>query len=181
MDGAILKTLEPEKVIKLNLDEVNLGYLYIEKYDLENDTDVSSFSMSASSFVSYSTFSSGSTTITTSTLDYFNSSDLGNKKTKNIKERLLADLFVKGISKKLDKKIIEANPQFKEIIYQLIKEDYLLNKKIKIFHIKILSYSVVVGKNTQPIGNLTMVISDSAHVANVKTRGKRQKNVIYCS
>lgn len=128
MNGAILKYLEPERTIKLTIDDVCLGYLYIEKYDVNAESGSEGFGMSSSSMLNTSC-SCGA-----SSVDYFNSRHDSGKDSTTIKNKLLTDIFVKGISKKLDNKIIEKNQQFKEVIYQLIKKDYLLDKKIKIVY-----------------------------------------------
>lgn len=128
MNGAILKYLEPEKTIKLNVDDVCLGYLYIEKYDINAESGAEGFGMSSGAMLDTSC-SCG-----TSSVDYFNSRHDSGKESTTMKNKLLTDIFVKGISKKLDNKIIEKNQQFKEVIYHLIKKDYLLDKKIKIVY-----------------------------------------------
>ena len=160
LPGCILKTLPPESTVKLSLDDdVCIGYLYFEKYDSNaeygregfglNVRDLLSASMggdaymsSGSSSVGQYTSSDGSSFYMSSTAsnlglsDGTNSSDYFNSMTNNgrnpIKDKFITELFAKGISKKLDKPIIEKNQQFKEIIYQLVKRDYLINKKVKI-------------------------------------------------
>lgn len=123
-NGAIVKALNPERTVKLNIDDLCLGYLSIEKYDMDSETGAEGFGLSTSEMMSG---------CSNNTSDYFNSRyDTGTNTT--IKNKLLTDIFVKGISKKLDKKIIEKNQQFKEVIYQLIKKDYLLDKKVKIVY-----------------------------------------------
>lgn len=123
MLGSIDKQLEPEKTFKLDIDGVCLGYLYIEKFDVDAETGSEGFGLTAAEL-------SDTCTCGISSGDYFNSAvSRGNK---SLKHKLLTDIFVKGISKKIDKKIIEKNQQFKELVYQLIKQDYLLDKKVKI-------------------------------------------------
>ena len=121
--GAVVKQLEPERVIKLDIDGICLGYLYVEKYDVDAENGSEGFGMSAVELGD--TCSCGITSG-----DYFNSA--GGRGNKSLKSKLLTDIFIKGISKKIDNKVIEKNQQFKEVVYQLIKQDYLLNKKIKI-------------------------------------------------
>lgn len=124
MNGAIVKELEPERTIKLTVDELCLGYLYIEKYDASAESGSEGFGLSSSQMIDG---------CACGTNDYFNSRyDINTKGDTTLKNKLLTDIFVKGISKKLDKKVIEKNQQFKEVIYQLIKKDYLLDKKVKI-------------------------------------------------
>lgn len=128
MNGAILKHLEPERTIKLTIDDVCLGYLYIEKYDVNAESGSEGFGMSSGSMLDTSCSCGVSST------DYFNSRHDTEKSNTTMKNKLLTDIFVKGISKKIDNKIIEKNQQFKEVIYQLIKKDYLLDKKVKIVY-----------------------------------------------
>lgn len=150
MNGCIIRTLPPESVVKLETDDnVNYGYIYLEKYDIDGEYGDNGFGMSIKELMS-SGGSSGNTYLSTNTgmhtsdmssttsisaslsSDYFDSFKSNGDGDTVVKEKLITDLFVKGISKKLDKKMIENNPQFKEVIYHLVKKDYLLNKKVKI-------------------------------------------------
>lgn len=150
MNGCIIRTLPPENVVKLETDDnVNYGYLYLEKYDIDGEYGDIGFGMSIKELMT-SGGSSGNTYLSTNTgmqtsdmssatsisaslsSDYFDSFKSNGEGDTVVKEKLITDLFVKGISKKLNKKIIEENPQFKEVIYHLVKKDYLINKKVKI-------------------------------------------------
>lgn len=160
MSGCIVDTLPPESTLKLSLNNnLCLGYLYFEKYNINaefgregfglNVKDLLNASMGGDMYMSSTSYSSSTSqdgnfylSSSSSSLsgtgdgqannDYFESMD---KRGSNpIKDKFITDLFVKGISKKLDNKMIEDNQQFKEIIYQLVKQDYLLNKKVKIVY-----------------------------------------------
>lgn len=163
VQGCIVTELPPESVVKLSTDsETCLGYLYFEKYDINmefgregfglNVKDLLNASMGGDSYMSSSNYSYTGSSVSqdgsfymssvnsslsgssdgANNSDYFNNLD-GNG-ANPIKDKFIAELFVKGICKKLDKKTLEENQQFKEIIYQLVKKDYLLNKKVKIVY-----------------------------------------------
>jgi len=118
MTGSIVKNLNPKNVIKLELDGVNFGYIYIEENNMQNaNRDVASLVNSK---------------------DYFNSSynTNGNSKGFSNKYELISNMFIKGISKKIDKKFIEDNKEFKDYIYTLVKNDYIMEKGISITYLE---------------------------------------------
>lgn len=148
MNGCLIKTLAPENVVKLDLDSgVTMGYLYIEKYDPSSEFGSEGFGLGMKDLIngsagggdSYISGTSNGENMSNSinqsgnsSLDYFDSFKNDKQTNTIVKDKFLTDLFVAGISKKLDKGMIEKNQQFREVIYHLIRKDYLLDKKVKI-------------------------------------------------
>jgi len=117
--GSVLKILQPERTIKLVLDDYEYGYYYIE--NLENNADMlttGSYSVSSNIFTSFKSQANEKPDII------------------NAKYRLITDVFVKNMAKKIDKKFINKNPQFKDTVYELLKQNYLLNKQIRMVYLK---------------------------------------------
>ena len=117
--GSVLKVLKPERVIKLVLDDFEYGYYYIE--NLENNADMlttGSYSVSSNIFTSFKSQANEKPDII------------------NAKYRLITDVFVKNMAKKIDKKFINKNPDFKNTVYQLLKQNYLLNKQVRMIYLK---------------------------------------------
>jgi len=117
--GSVMKILQPERTIKLVLDDFEYGYYYIE--NLESNADMlttGSYSVSSNIFTSFKSQANEKPDII------------------NAKYRLITDVFVKNMAKKIDKKFINKCPEFKDTIYQLLKQNYLLNKQIRMVYLK---------------------------------------------
>lgn len=117
--GSVVKKLIPERTIKLNLDQFNYGYLYVEC--LENAPDfytTGAYSLQANAFAGMRATETDAPNIV------------------NSKYKLITDVFIRNLSKKIDIKFINKNPDLKNTIYNLIKQDYILNKQIRIVYLK---------------------------------------------
>jgi hypothetical protein len=112
ISGSIIRRLRPDNVVKLEVDGINFGYIYVEK-DQELDTYTKNSSIN----------------------DFFNSrSDIERDKFKE-REEVISDIFVKGIAKKIDNKLIIDNKEFKDQMYVLLKQNYITNKRINITYL----------------------------------------------
>lgn len=115
INGSYIKNLEPERVVKIKIGETVYGYFYIEVRN-KNDLDQKPHNV-------YSALTLRQTidlaTTDTSFID-------------DPKVRLITDLFAKNIGEKIDKKFIAKNKEFKNIIYELVKKDYIYNNNIQI-------------------------------------------------
>jgi hypothetical protein len=110
--GSIVRMLEPENVIKLEVDGINFGYIYIEK----SEEVMAQAKRNAIN-------------------DFFDSRvDIERSKIKD-REEVITNVFVKGISKKIDNELIKDNKEFKDHIYTLLKQKYLTDKSIKITYL----------------------------------------------
>jgi hypothetical protein len=111
--GSIVRMMDPQNIIKLEADGISFGYIYIEK---KHDVTAESTSNSA---------------IT----DFFNSRvDIERSRFKD-REDVIAGLFMKGISKKIDNDLIKDNKEFKDYIYTLLKDRYITEKSVKITYL----------------------------------------------
>jgi hypothetical protein len=116
--GSFVKLLDPRKVVKIKMGDTCFGYYYIETND-------DKFGFTNNAFGSTKSFQLQS------------SSDLRGE-TEHIadpKTRLIVDVFAKNIGKKLNKKFIESNKEFKNLIYELVKQDYIIKKRINIVYL----------------------------------------------
>lgn len=99
--GSIIKLLEPEFTIKLEVDGMNFGYLFAEK-----EYKKSEMSPDKNTLVK----------------DFFSSrTNLEGSLEKKSKEEIITNIFANGIAKKLDIEFIKDNKEFKELIYVLLK------------------------------------------------------------
>lgn len=116
VNGSIVKILEPERVIKLAVDKMNYGYYYIE--NLENQSEL----------VQRGSYTIKSSTIFSNFGERYDNNDLA----MNSKYKLISDMFIRNISKKIDKKFVNKSPEFKRVIYHLLKHKNLMNNTVKI-------------------------------------------------
>lgn len=141
INGSIFKKIEPENILKLELDDQVLGYIYVEKTNATNGNRTDNPNASPNSLRSSTT---GSTINTTDSLGYgtndvFNSRyDYLQRDQSRVKTKyeLISSIFVKGISKKINKDFLKKNQEFKELIYSLIYNEYITKKQIKMTFIE---------------------------------------------
>jgi len=125
LKGSIVKIPCPENIIKIELDHHVLGYIYIEKSITENYTSESGLTnRSINNMNRLMNYKNND--IYNSRYDFLNSD---NNLVKN-KFDLITDIFVRGISKKLDNKFINDNKDFKRLIYTLLKQEYITEKQV---------------------------------------------------
>lgn len=140
--GSIFKKLCPENIVKLELDGQVLGYMYVEKNNGNNASgkkDGPNSSMNAlrssntgSSINTTDALGYGSNDVFNSRYDYL---QRDNTKLKS-KYQLISQIFVKGISKKINKDFLVKNQDFKELIYNLVYQEYITKKKVKMTFIE---------------------------------------------
>jgi hypothetical protein len=51
------------------------------------------------------------------------------------KVRLIADIFTRNLCKRMDKEFLEKNKEFKEIMYELIRDEYIVKNRIRITYL----------------------------------------------
>lgn len=117
--GSIIKILKPDRIVKLSLDNTEFGYYYIE--NLENSPDY---------------LTTGSYSMTSNIFTNFKSQQTDKPDMMNAKYRLISDVFVRNLAKKIDKKFINTHPEFKNLIYNLLQQNYILNKQVRIVYLK---------------------------------------------
>jgi hypothetical protein len=122
LTGSVLKVLDPRRTIKLEVDEVNYGYYYIEKHNLDSLSELDS---GASRLASLSSVASNLENRTSTT----------GVSTDDLKLKAVSDIFLKNIGKKIDKKFVARNKEFKDLIYNFLKQGYIIDKKVKITYL----------------------------------------------
>lgn len=116
INGSVLKHLDRNRIVKIYNDGVTYGYYYIE--DASQAADKLSSSETLSGIFSHN----------------FRSSKHMDVNTQNVKAKtkLITDVFVRKIAKKLNKEFLMNHQEFKNTIYNLLKMDYITKKKVKI-------------------------------------------------
>lgn len=142
--GAYFKHVRPDDMIKLELDHVCIGYLYFDRSVdqatsniLGRDTSNTSLLQAMTSALNSDSESSSSSSSTTTTVGSmsFNHTDGGKLAVEGNTAKAydaLVRLFSRGISEKINKRFLEDNKEFREVILSLLKNDYLVTKKVAV-------------------------------------------------
>ena len=137
MAGAYFKHFKPEDMIKLEVDSHCIGYLYIDRSVKQTKSNNSGSLMGALTSITSPDFGSATNNKGNSNKNGINSigtNDASLFKNGNtaLEYQAITDLLVKGISKKIDKQFIEKNKEFKDLIFTLVRRDYIVDKQIAI-------------------------------------------------
>lgn len=114
--GSFIKELDPRKIVKVKVGDTCFGYYYVE---LDERTEF------FKNGTAYGSLELRSAVDLRTDAEYIS----------DPKTRLIVDIFAKNIARKLNKKFIEDNKDFKELIYELVKQDYIVNKRIEITYL----------------------------------------------
>lgn len=118
--GSYIKILDPRRIVKLKMGSTCFGYFYIETNLPERSKD---------SLVA-------STSGRSNDLRLRNNVDISanniEEELNNPKIKLITDVFGRALSTKVNKKFVEDNREFKVLIYELLKNDYITNKRVRI-------------------------------------------------
>jgi hypothetical protein len=117
MSGSIIMNLDPSRVVKLVSNGQEFGYYYIERM---NQADFGSQLSKDKNLFSFNN-AEQSTEFTEQNKDY--------------KTQLITDIFVKAIASKINRKFIENHKEFRNLIFNLVRQNYILNKKVKITYL----------------------------------------------
>lgn len=132
INGSAVRILDPNRTVELKVDNVCYGYYYVE--DQFNQIAQSSYvgpssgreaRMGTSVNIGLNNNMPQTTQFTpaTSAASILN---VGESKL-----RLITNVFINQIATKIDKNFIRKNKQFKEFIYELVKQNYIINRGIK--------------------------------------------------
>lgn len=137
LNGSALRFLVPERVVELRVDDICYGYYYAE--ETGNLIPQSSYlgvssgrevkgTMNMAQNNTLGSTSAGSYTPATSAA---NTLGVGEQKL-----RLISDVFINSIASKVDKDFIRKNKQFKDFIYDLVRQDYIIKKGLKLTYFR---------------------------------------------
>jgi len=132
INGSTLKLLDPSKVVELRIDNTTYGYYYLQDGVQSNIPNAGYLGPSTGREVMSPT-NIGTNLVTTNNSKFTPStngfSTLG---VSDAKVNLISKIFLDVISKKVDKDFIRHNKGFKDFIYNLVKQDYILKKEIRL-------------------------------------------------
>ena len=138
--GTIVFKLDPRNLVPIETDNnICLGYYYI---DHDN----------SKSFGQYSTKERGfNPTIYSDIIANNGISSMSNEQLVDAKTKLISELFATGIAKKLNKQFVKDNPQFKEIIFGILKNKQKASKVYSITYLPPESVVMFGDKDSQSI------------------------------
>ena len=129
LNGSVVKLLDPERVIELKVDNIVYGYLYYEKpsigsSEFGNDFRKTKLSPNADAGEMQSTIGSGSVTTGQMSTAFIS----------NMSKRMdtISNMLINNIAKKIDKPFIAKNKHFRDVIYTILKQKYIIEQKINI-------------------------------------------------
>lgn len=133
INGSSLRILNPDKVVELKIDDICYGYYYAEEVT-NNIPQATYLGTSSGREVSSQMTLGQNSTITGTTQQTYNPSNptatqlnVGEQKLK-----IISDVFIDTIAKKVDKDFIRKNKQFKDFIYGLVRQNYIIKKGVKL-------------------------------------------------
>ena len=135
VNGSVIRMLDPEKVVKLEVDNICYGYFYAMEA-VNNVANNTYLGVSSGRSVTGSLSVAQNNTITGTTSASYSPNSLAAHEY-NVDEqklRLISTVFVNNIAKKVDKDFIRHNKDFKEFVYGLMRQDYITKKGIKLFY-----------------------------------------------
>ena len=115
--GSVVRFLDPSKVIKIKVGDTTLGYYYLEKV---TSTGFGKTISSSSSPIYGSSFGSG-----------MNAGINTLRRTGQAEDKAVdplsffTDIVINNIGKKINKKYLTSNPQFRDVIYTILRKNSL--------------------------------------------------------
>jgi len=120
INKSIIKKLDPERMIDITVNGSNFGYYYIETGEALNKADQRKEDEMSDLF--------------TNKIDVGGFKDQSSTSDKKLK--FLSKIFANNIGKKIDKKYLENNKDLREIVYELVKKDYITKNKVKVTYLQ---------------------------------------------
>ena len=135
INGSVIKLLEPSKVIDLKIDNISYGCLYV----VENTNTVANntyLGVSSGRSVTGTLSVAQNNTISGTTAATYTPQNQAAQQygVSDQKMQLIANVFINNIAKKIDKDFLRHNKEFKTFVYELLQQDYLMKKGIKIIY-----------------------------------------------
>ena len=137
INGAVIEKLDPKRIVKIEVNNVCYGYYYLQE-GFDNIGDMPSSSTATKMYDS--TPNPMNPSIYPNTGNKRPGDDAVNPIAKNMnisdeKLKIISGVLLKALSKKLNKSFIEDNKQFKDLLFSLLKQKYILEKGVTITYL----------------------------------------------
>lgn len=137
VNGSALRYLQPERVCELKIDNICYGYYYAEEV-ANNIPRMSYLGASSGRNIAGSVSLATNNTVSSTTMASYTpaSSAAGQLGVGEGKLALISKLFLNSISKKIDKDFVRKNKEFKDFIYNLVRQDFIIKKCLKLTYFR---------------------------------------------
>jgi hypothetical protein len=134
INGSSIKVLDPSRVIELKIDNVIYGYYYVQDFNMGNIPNAGYLGASTGREV-LNPVNMGSNIITTNNSKFTPSTNsMSVQGISDAKVNIISKVFLDVLSKKINKDFVRHNKEFKDFIFNLVKQDYILKKEIKLIY-----------------------------------------------
>jgi hypothetical protein len=134
INGSTLNVLDPSKVIELKIDNVVYGYYYVQDLDQANVPNAGYLGQSTGREV-LNPVNMGSNLVGVNNTKFTPSTNnFSMNGLSDAKVNIISKVFIDAISKKVNKEFIRKNKEFKDFIFNLVKQDYIIKKQIKLVY-----------------------------------------------
>jgi hypothetical protein len=132
--GSVIRHLDAEKVIDLTIDDINYGYFYFMGDTTGTVSANSGYLGTATTYqapqslnISTNQAMGANKPMATASTAAAQEAQLSDQKL-----HLISKLFLDGISKKMSKPFLKNNKEMKEMMYSLLRQDYLMKKGVRV-------------------------------------------------
>jgi len=134
INGSTLNVMDPAKVVELKIDNTIYGYYYVQDIDLANVPNAGYLGKSTGREI-LNPVNMGSNLIATNNTKFTPSTNnFSMQGLSDAKVNIISKIFIDSIAKKVNKDFIRHNKEFKDFIFALVKQDYIIKKNIKLIY-----------------------------------------------
>jgi hypothetical protein len=132
INGSSVNILEASRVVELKIDNTVYGYYYVQDIDQANVPNAGYLGQSTGREIlnpvnmGVNIVSTNNTKFTPNTNNY---SMMG---LSDSKVNIISKIFIDTIARKVNKEFVRHNKEFKDFIFNLIKQDYVIKKEIRL-------------------------------------------------
>jgi len=134
INGSTINILDPARVVELKIDNVVYGYYYVQDLDQSNVPNSGYLGQSTGREV-LNPVNMGSNLVGVNNTKFTpNTNNFSMNGLSDAKVNIISKVFIDSIAKKVNKDFIRQNKEFKDFIFNLVKQDYIIRKQIKLVY-----------------------------------------------
>jgi hypothetical protein len=134
VNGSTINVMDPARVVELKIDNTVYGYYYVQDIDMSNIPNAGYLGQSTGREI-LNPVNMGSNLIAVNNTKFTPSTNnFSMKGLSDAKVNVISKIFIDTISKKVNKDFVRHNKEFKDFIFNLIKQDYIIKKQVKLIY-----------------------------------------------
>lgn len=134
INGSTMNVLDPSKVVELKIDNTIYGYYYVQDMQAGNIPNAGYLGTSSGREV-LNPVTMGSNLVSTNNTKFTPSTNnFSMQGLSDAKVNIISKIFIDSIAKKVNKDFIRHNKEFKDFIFSLVRQDYIIKKEIKLVY-----------------------------------------------